>query len=63
MLGLGKIIIGSFLLGLGLILCFTIIGIIFALPVFSAGMGLMTAGFAEFGFKTLKVANKLSQNR
>lgn len=59
MFGIGKIILGCLLFGVGLVLSFTIIGIIFALPVFTASFGLFAAGLAQLGFKTARAASKL----
>ncbi|WP_072387125.1 hypothetical protein [Hyphomicrobium sp. CS1BSMeth3] len=54
MAGIGKIISGTFVFIAALALSFTIIGIIFALPMFTAAFGLWGAGLAQLGFKTAK---------
>lgn len=61
MFGLFKIMMGCVLMGVALVLCFTIIGILFAGPVFAASFACFTAGFAELGFKTVKAAQRLSK--
>ncbi|CFX05011.1 exported protein of unknown function [Candidatus Filomicrobium marinum] len=55
MAGIGKILSGTFVFMIAVVLSFTIIGIIFALPMFTAAFALWTAGFAELGFKSAKV--------
>jgi hypothetical protein len=61
MAGIGKIISGTFVFFFALILSFTIIGIFFALPMFTAAFGLWTAGLAELGFKTAKAVSATSR--
>lgn len=62
MAGIGKIIAGSFVFMFALVLSFTIIGIIFALPLFTTAFGLWAAGFGELGFKTAKAVAKVSKH-
>ncbi len=58
MAGIGKIIAGTFVFLFAVVLSFTIIGIIFALPLFTTAFGLWAAGFGEFGFKTARAVSK-----
>lgn len=61
MAGIGKIIAGTFTFMFALLLSFTIIGIFFALPMFTAAFGLWGAGFAELGFKSAKAVSKAAR--
>lgn len=61
MAGIGKIIMGTFVFMVALVLSFTIIGIIFALPLFTTAFGLWTAGFAELGFKSAKAISNAAR--
>jgi hypothetical protein len=63
MAGIGKIIAGTFTFMFAIILSFTIIGIIFALPMFTAAFGLWAAGFAELGFKSAKAVSNVTRQK
>lgn len=63
MAGIGKIIAGTFVFMLAVVLSFTIIGIIFALPMFTTAFGLWGVGFGELGFKTARAVSKASKAR
>lgn len=63
MAGIGKIIAGTFVFLFAIVLSFTIIGIIFALPMFTAAFGLWAAGFGELGFKTARAVSKAAGPR
>jgi len=62
MAGIGKIVAGTFVFMLAIILSFTIIGIIFALPMFTTAFGLWGVGFGELGFKTAPAVSKASKS-
>ncbi len=61
MAGIGKLITGTFVFLIALLLSFTIIGIIFALPLFTTAFGMWAAGLAELGFKTSKAIHKATR--
>lgn len=63
MAGIGKIILGTFVLLFAIVLSFTIIGIIFALPMFTTAFALWAAGFGELGFKTARAVSKATRER
>jgi len=63
MAGIGKIIAGTFVFLLAVVLSFTIIGIIFALPLFTTAFALWAAGYGELGFKTARAITRAAKSR
>lgn len=63
MAGIGKIIIGTFLLLIAIALSFTIIGLIVGIPLFGTAFSLITVGFGELGFKTTRAVVKANRER
>lgn len=62
MAGIGKIIIGTFLLLIAIALSFTIIGLILGIPLFGTALTLINVGFAELGFKTTRAVIKATRD-
>lgn len=57
--GLVNVAVGFFIMLFGIVLGFTIIGLLFAFPVTTAGIAKMVQGMAQLGFGTYEAAKKL----
>ncbi|EFO28699.1 hypothetical protein TRICHSKD4_6075 [Roseibium sp. TrichSKD4] len=61
--GFINVFLGFMIMMFGIVLGFTIIGLLFAFPVTTAGIAKMTQGMAQIGFGTYETARKVRERQ